>query len=68
METRKFKTSAKCAGCVSAIAAKLDGVMTPDEWSVDLSDPNRVMTVRSEADDSRIMAAVQAAGFKIEKL
>lgn len=68
MEERKFKTSAKCMGCVNAIAAKLNNVVSQENWSIDLNSPDRVLTVKSDAPDGDIVKAVTEAGFKIEKL
>ena len=42
MATTKFKTNAKCGGCVAAIGAKLNTLMASDDWSIDLTDPNKV--------------------------
>ena len=33
----KFKTNAKCGGCVSAIGNKLNEIMKADDWSIDLA-------------------------------
>lgn len=68
MEERKFKTSAKCAGCVAAIAKKLDTVLTRDQWSIDLTSPNCTLTVCSDIDDRQITGLVKEAGFNIDKL
>lgn len=68
MKERKFKTSAKCMGCVNAIAAKLNNVVSQENWSIDLNSPDRVLTVKSDASDEDIVKAVTEAGFKIEKL
>ena len=68
MEERKFKTSAKCMGCVNAIAAKLNNVVSQENWSIDLTSHDRVLTVKSDASDEDIVKAVTEAGFKIEKL
>ena len=66
---RKFKTSAKCAGCVKAIGEKLSQALADSEWSIDLSSPDKVLTVTADAPaDERIMELVRSAGFKIEKL
>ncbi len=57
---RKFKTTAKCAGCVKAIGEKL---------SKDLTSPDRMLTVAADTpSDARIEELVREAGFKIEKL
>ena len=37
MATIKFKTNAKCGGCVAAIGAKLNTLMASDDWSIDLA-------------------------------
>ena len=46
MATIKFKTNAKCGGCVAAIGAKLNTLMASDDWSIDLADPNKVLEVK----------------------
>lgn len=68
MEERKFKTSAKCMGCVNAIAEKLNKVVSQENWSIDLKSPDRVLTVKSSVPDEEIIGAVKEAGFKIEKI
>ncbi|MBO8475889.1 MAG: heavy metal transport/detoxification protein [Bacteroidetes bacterium] len=68
MEEKKFRTSAKCMGCVNAIGAELDKMMPHDDWSIDLQSPDKVLTVRSAVADDKIIAAVSGLGFKIEKL
>ena len=65
---RKFKTTAKCAGCVKAIGEKLSKELAADQWSIDLTSPNRVLTVADTPSDARIEELVREAGFKIEKL
>ena len=54
METRKFKTNAKCGGC--------------NQWDIDLSTPDRVLTITSDLSDDDIVRLVVAAGFKAEKI
>ena len=40
MATLKFKTNAKCGGCVAAIGAKLNKLVKEDAWSIDLKSPD----------------------------
>lgn len=69
MNERKFKTSAKCNGCVAAIGEKLNTVMSPDQWNIDLTSPNRTLTVTaSDVPDSKIIELVSGVGFKIERM
>lgn len=68
MATMKFKTNAKCGGCVAAIGAKLNKLVKDDEWSVDLKLPDKVLEVTADVPADIIIAAVTDAGFKAEQL
>lgn len=68
MATMKFKTNAKCGGCVAAIGAKLNKIMAPDDWSITLTDPARTLEVTADVPAEKIMEAVKEAGFKAEQL
>ena len=68
MATMKFKTNAKCGGCVAAIGAKLNKLVKEDEWSVDLKSPDKVLEVTADVPADKIIAAVTDAGFKAEQL
>lgn len=68
METRKFKTNAKCGGCVAKIEASLNTAVARNQWDIDLSTPNRVLTITSDLSDDDIVRLVVAAGFKAEKI
>ena len=61
METRKFKTNAKCGGCLNTAVAR-------NQWDIDLSTPDRVLTITSDLSDDDIVRLVVAAGFKAEKI
>lgn len=64
----KFKTNAKCGGCVAAIGLKLNKVMKADEWSLDLSLPEKVLKVTAKISPETVIAAVAEAGYKAEQL
>lgn len=68
MEERRYRTSAKCNGCVSAIAGKLDEIMGPEDWNIDLTSPDRVLTVKSDVAEEEIVSRVKGLGFKIEHI
>lgn len=68
MKAMKFKTNAKCGGCVSAIGTALNKLIAPDQWSVSLTDPNKVLQVTANVMPEVIIAAVTEAGFKAEQL
>lgn len=68
MEERRYRTSAKCNGCVSAIAGKLDEIMGREDWNIDLKSPDRVLTVKSDMAEEEIVSRVKGLGFKIERI
>ena len=69
MEIYKFKTSAKCGGCVSNIGRYLDEIKEIDRWNINLNDPMRILEVSSESDISDVvMASIRKAGYKVDLL
>lgn len=64
----KFKTNAKCGGCVSAIGAKLNEVIKENEWSIDLSSPEKILEVTVDVPAKTVLDAVSSAGFKAEQI
>lgn len=68
MAIMRFKTNAKCSGCVAAIGAKLNKVVKEDEWSIDLMSPEKVLTVTANVPADTVIAAVTEAGFSAEQL
>ncbi|MDD6210612.1 MAG: cation transporter [Bacteroidales bacterium] len=68
METKKFKTNAKCGGCVAKIAEVLDGEIKRDQWSMDLNQPEKTLTITTDLSDNEIVSLIQKAGFKAERI
>lgn len=68
MATMKFKTNAKCGGCVSAIGDKLNKLVKEDQWSIDLKSPEKELEVTADIPAATVIAAVTEAGFKAEQL
>jgi len=67
METVKFNTNIKCAGCVAKVTPFLNEAVGDDNWEVDINNPSKVLTVVNGASEAKIIEAVQKAGFKAEK-
>lgn len=68
MTTMRFKTNAKCGGCVAAIGGKLNNLVKDNEWSIDLKSPDKVLEVTADVTADQVVAAVKEAGFKAEQL
>jgi copper chaperone len=68
METKKFKTTIKCSGCIAKATPFLNEALGPDNWEVDTNNPSKVLSVNGENDEQMVIEAVEKAGFKAEKL
>lgn len=69
MKTMIFRTNAKCEGCLARIEKTLQGKINREEWNLDLSDPNRTLTVISDKlTDKEIMGLISKAGYLIEPI
>lgn len=67
--TLKFKTNINCMGCVSKVTPELDKLTAIENWEVDIRNKDKVLTVETSSDkESEVIAAVEKAGFKIEKI
>lgn len=66
METLKFKTNIKCSGCVDIVTPFLNDEAGKDNWQVDTSNPDKVLTVstREAIPAKEIIASVEKAGYK----
>lgn len=68
MEALKFKTNIKCTGCLAKVTPVLNETVGEDNWEVDLQDPNKTLTVVSDASENEVVAAIKEAGYEVEKV
>ena len=68
MNTLKFKTNIKCAGCLATVTPQLNGIAGEDNWKVDLNTPQRTLVVESSSSAEEIITAVREAGFEAERV
>lgn len=69
METLQFKTTINCTGCLEKVAPFLKENLSPEAWSVDLSDPAKVLTVTTDSVTAEnIVEKIKRAGFSIEQI
>ena len=69
METLRFKTNIKCAGCVAKVTSQLDEYAGENAWEVDVTSPEKILTVKSDnITADTIISAVKTAGFSAEKI
>lgn len=71
MQSLRFKSSLKCAGCVHAIKPFMERINGIVLWNVDLTSPDKTIDVVSTVANKKeiveeIQNAVRAAGYKAE--
>lgn len=68
MGTLKFKSNIKCAACVAKVTPALDGTEGVEKWEVDLSSPDRILTVQSSLSGPKVREALEKVGYSAELL
>ncbi|GAB3008235.1 cation transporter [uncultured Cyclobacterium sp.] len=63
----KLKTNVKCGACVAAITPAMDNLKVK-HWEVDLTSPDRILTVEGETEVEEIKAALDQSGYKGESI
>ncbi|PRY86352.1 cation transporter [Mongoliibacter ruber] len=64
---KKFKTNVKCGACVAAITPEMNKLENT-EWQVDLSHPDRILAVQGNTPSSKVIEALEKAGYKAEEI
>lgn len=69
MKTVRFKTNINCGNCIKSVSPFLNELDNVDGWKVDTTDPNKILEVLLDDDDSTsVIEAVKKAGFRIEEI
>ncbi len=70
MKTLQFKTTIKCDGCVATVTPVLNKLAGDNNWKVDLSSPERRLSVQvPEAfNPEELVRQLAATGYKAEQL
>jgi copper chaperone len=69
MKKYQFKTNINCSGCVANVTAVLDGEKRIKSWSVNTSDPSKILTVETEGiDEAEVRSILSKAGYRAEKI
>jgi copper chaperone len=69
MNTIKFKSNIKCGGCIAAINDSMNEMVGENQWEVDLSSENRILTVKTEnVTSEEISEKLKNLGYTAEKI
>ena len=65
----QFKTNINCGGCISSVKPHLDNKVGADQWAVDTTSKDKILTVKSNGiTEDEVIETVQKAGYKIESV
>lgn len=68
METLQFKTNINCMGCVRKVTNALNNTVGENNWSVDINNPEKTLTVTGENITPELIEdAVKSVGFTAEE-
>jgi copper chaperone CopZ len=66
MTVQQYRTNLNCGSCVATVKPHLDNEPTIHRWSVDTTNPNKVLTVEGEhLSPENVEMHVASAGFKV---
>jgi copper chaperone CopZ len=69
MEIIKLKTTVNCYHCLSKITPFLNQIKEISDWSVDLADPDKVLSISGEdINPEKIIDALSKAGYSAVKI
>lgn len=67
MKTITVKTNINCAACVAKVTPILNEQLGPQNWSVDIQNPKKILTVQGEnIDEQGVIKVVSQTGYKAE--
>lgn len=66
MKTYQFKTNINCGGCVATVKPHLDEAVGTENWQVDTTHKDKILTVKTaeEVSAENIQNVVKTAGFQ----
>jgi copper chaperone len=69
MNTLKFKTNIKCAGCIATVTPHLNQAEGIAQWEVDIQNPDKILTVSTEKlSANEVIKTIEKAGYKASSL
>jgi copper chaperone CopZ len=67
MEKTKFKTNIKCAACIEKVTPGLNEIVGAGNWTVDITNPEKTLTVEGEVNEAKMKDALQKVGYRAER-
>lgn len=68
MKKLQFKTNINCNNCVRSVSGFINDVAGLEKWTVDIENPEKILTVEGDFDKNAVVEAVEDAGFDIAEI
>lgn len=69
MDTLKFKTTINCSACVAKVTPVLNQQPNITNWTVDTSNPDKVLTVEGEnIDEADLIKSLSKIGYSAARI
>lgn len=69
MKKEQFKTNIMCGSCITKVTPVLNEHFGEGNWNVDTSDPKKILTVSTDAQNvSNVINVLDKVGYKAESL
>ncbi|NBP67768.1 MAG: heavy metal transport/detoxification protein [Cytophagia bacterium] len=68
MENKTYKTNIKCEGCLAKVTPYLNESVGEGNWSVNLNDPAKILSILTDSPEGTVKHALEKAGFRGEQI
>jgi copper chaperone len=68
MKTFLFKTNINCSSCIATISPELNFKDKIKDWSVDVTIPEKILTITTEYSEKAVQEILEKVGYKAELL
>ncbi|GAA4381140.1 heavy-metal-associated domain-containing protein [Hymenobacter koreensis] len=68
MKTLQFKTNINCGNCLRAVTPTLNDEKAIENWQVDTTTPDKILTVSGDVTADQVVALVEEAGFEAQPI
>lgn len=68
MKTLQFKTNINCGNCLRAVTPTLNDEKAIENWQVDTTNPDKILTVSGDVTADQVVALVEEAGFEAQPI
>lgn len=66
MKDAKYRSTIQCSGCIAKVTPVLDELAGKGQWTVDLGNPSKTLTIQPDVPAEKIREALAQVGYQAE--